>query len=354
MIEGMVSFPWNAESSPMFGALASALLPALGYREDTPYYCAPKGRVCTNCGDCGDATRLQRHHLQLYHDLLTTTGVGLLWGWPEDLDDRIGRALDLAGVTHREIPPEAGRDALFAAIKESVDAGVPVLMKLGGGADWHVATGYDADGRLYGLDAHAHYDASVRPAVKADGYTQDGLFILADWFAPLRRAVVITGRREEPIGLPELLDGMIRALDDPTRDALEREVVRKIDALAPENALETARRLNDLAGFPIEARWHVASCTDSTLPNRTGDARVREKLLGVTAQYVFDNDLPATHGTCWKIWAQLGVGPKTGYAVPENAAEYMHADELKRLFAIVFENDRIALSLLREARDLLG
>ena len=306
MIQNMVPFPTNAESSPLFGALASALLPALGYTRDTPFYCAPKGKICVRCGQCGNSSQLEKHHLQLYHDLITLTGVGLLWAWPQDLDSRVGRALAIAGVACRELAPEAGRDALFSAITESIDAGIPVLLKLGDGADWHVASGYDADGRLYGLDARAHYDATVRPALRADGYTEDGLFILSNWYAPLRRAVLLAGKTDKTPALPELLDGMIHALSEPGRDALEAEVMRGIGALTPENAYETARWLNDLAGFPIEARWHVASSTDSTLPRKTEGARVRDKLLAVTARYVFDDDLPATHGTCWKIWAQLG------------------------------------------------
>ena len=74
-------------------------------------------------------------------------------------------------------------------------------------------------------------------------------------------------------------------------------------------------------------------------------------------QYIFDDFKDSTHGICWKIWAQLGVGPKTHYKLPEDAAgrllEPETRAELKRLFAIVFENDRVVLGLLRETNQLI-
>jgi hypothetical protein len=44
-------------------------------------------------------------------------------------------------------------------------------------------------------------------------------------------------------------------------------------------------------------------------------------------QYVFDNELDATHGTCWKIWAQLVVGAETGFALPPNAGRLLLSKE---------------------------
>ena len=80
-------------------------------------------------------------------------------------------------------------------------------------------------------------------------------------------------------------------------------------------------------------------------------------MFDVIRYYVFDHALDATHGTCWKIWAQLGVGTETGFALPPNAGELLlkkeTQTELKRLFSIVFDNDVVVLKLLREAADLM-
>ena len=116
--------------------------------------------------------------------------------------------------------------------------------------------------------------------------------------------------------------------------------------------------MNGVAGYPIEARWHAAECVGATLMRMTENQAARDRLFAVVRQYVFDGELDATHGTCWKIWGLLGVGPETGYAVlPERAAgiaEPVAKAELRRLFAIVFQNDRVVLGFLREANEILG
>jgi len=81
---------------------------------------------------------------------------------------------------------------------------------------------------------------------------------------------------------------------------------------------------------------------------------VNDKLFLMIRQYVFDSEHDATHGTCWKIWAKLGVSPKTRYRVPRKGkvikllSRPEAKEELKRLFAIVFHNDREVLGFLRE------
>ena len=49
----------------------------------------------------------------------------------------------------------------------------------------------------------------------------------------------------------------------------------------------------------------------------------------------------------------MGVSKETGYALPPNAGKLLSKretqTELKRLFAIVFANDRVVLELMREA-----
>jgi hypothetical protein len=294
--------------------------------------------------------------VQLYHDYVTRTGVALGWAEPAGLgldDDFVGHAMDIAGLSWRRLIPANGQAAVFRALKAAVDVGFPALLKLGDGRDWHVCAGYDEAGRLYGLDSHAHFDKSVRPSVAPDEYTDDGWFALSDWFPHFQSAIVITDRGPSRVTLAESLSRMIRALEDSGAARLEAEVMARVDATTPKNAHETALWLNDVAGYPIEARWHAAECAGATLSRMTENPKVREKLVAVTRQYVFDSELDATHGTCWKIWGILGVGPATGYAVtPEGAAGIASSAakaELKRLFSIVFENDRVALGFLRDA-----
>ena len=167
-------------------------------------------------------------------------------------------------------------------------------------------------------------------------------------------SVVITGTCPKTIGFSDILSRLIKTLSHPNHAKLESELNARLEAVTASNASETAQWLLDIVGFPIEARWHAA---DSSLNRLSGNKKIDDTLFKIIRQYVFDNELDATHGTCWKIWALLGTGPRTNYRLPENAAELLLKEgttaELKRLFGIVFANDRFVLDVLREAEKLL-
>lgn len=376
-IDNIVQFPCDAQSSPFFCALASALLPALGYTEETPYYCAQKASFCIQCGGCGSKTNLQKFHNALYHDYQTITGVSFGWAWPElDSeyhtiknagtnwrwpDEFIGYIMGFAGLSWQRFSKGTARDTVYQAITMSVDSGFPVLVKLGTGQDWHVVTGYE-DGALCGLDSHTHYDSSVHPQIKPDRYTENGLFVISSWFESFEDAIILTGRCQPSITLSDVLTTIIHILEHPAHARLEADLNNRIDYITPDNAEDTARWLNDTAGFPIEARWHAAESFTSGessafgMLRLTDNQRVREKLGQIFFSYIADNN-NETHGVLWKVWGQLGVGPETGYSLPPNAAELVTRPEtkaeLKRLFSFVFKNDRDVLSVLREALELI-
>ncbi len=372
LLSNVIAFPTDAESSPFFGALASALTPALGYTEDTPFFCGQKASYCVGCGNC-KSTTLQKHRLLLYHDYQSFTGVSLGFVWPEEdsayqtlpgwhkgwrwPDEFFRFIFGYAGLAYKRFPKGSAKDDVLAAVRASIDRGLPLLMKLGAGPDWHVVTGYDGDGTLCGLDAHKHFDHTMRPTreiVAAQSYTDDGLFILADWYTHFRDAVVITGSAEKTVRYGDVLARMIQTLEHPAHGRLERDTAARLDGVSAANAWDTARWLLGVVGFPIEARWHVA---DSSLHTLCENQAAKDKLFGVIRQYVFDAELNATHGVCWKIWKQLGVGPETGYDLPAGAGDLLQRPqtraELKRLFSIVFANDRVVLGLLREAADII-
>lgn len=371
-IPNIIPFPDGAESSPFFGALASVLIPALGFTEDMPYFCDPKQSYCIDCGGC-NRTTLQKHRNRLYHDYQSFTGVSLGWVWPEEdseyqtmpgwykgwrwPDEFFDYIFGYAGLTWKRLIKGTAKDDVLAAVRASVDAGIPILMKLGSGPDWHIVTGYDDGGTLYGLDSHKHFDHTMRPTraiVAVQGYTDDGLFILPDWFTHFQDAVIITGRAEKTVTYSDILARMIQTLEHPAHSRLENDLIARLDEVTPENSRETAQWLLSIVGFPIEGRFHAA---DSNLHNFCDNKDAREKVFSMIRQYVFDSELDATHGTCWKIWAQLGVGTETGYALPPNAGELLlkkeTQTELKRLFAIVYDNDRVVLKLLRDAAQII-
>lgn len=379
-LDGIVHFPCDAQGSPFFCALAAVLTPALGYTENTPHYCAPKGQMCTGCGECGKQTMLQRHFCNLYHVYQTISGVSFGWAWPEDSttpyqtvenkgpgwdwpDEFIAFLLGFAGLTWRRF---SGRDVIDAkdevyhAVAQSIDAGVPALLKLGQGPDWHVVTGYE-NGVLYGLDSHEHFDAAVHPTVAPAYYTEDGRFVLPNWQEQLRHAIVITGKSAPSVTLRQVLERILRVLDHPAHGWVAEEVARRIEGISPQNARHTAQWFNQVVSFPIEARWHAAEafCPVGSPLYPPGTSEDVKRYLGETlfARYI-KNDNNETHGTCWKIWGLLDVSPQTGYRVGPAAEEQLLRPgtqrALKELFALVFENDRAVAGAIRSVLEDRG
>ena len=372
-LQGIVQYPVDAQSNSFFCALASALLPALGYAEDTPYFCAPKGRRCVSCGECGEKTALQKHHLALYHALLAASGVAFGFSYPEDdtveehsfpgvekgwrwPDAFVDFLMGVAGLSWRRLRREEGAQAVCASVCGALEAGFPVPVRLGGegkyGPDtaWQVAIGYEG-GALLGLDSYAHtlQNSSAR-------YAADGSFVLEDWPERLLDAIVITGRAPLPATYGEVLARAAAVLDNPANGRLEREVLRRIEAVPPETAQDTACMLIGIASVPIEARWHAAEafCTRENLLWRLEGSEAVKRELGeaLFARYIRNNS-GETHGVCWKIWGLLGVGVETGFGPAADSGERLLQKsvqrELKALFSAVFQNDREVLAALMRA-----
>ena len=88
-VEGLVSFPVNAQRNSFFGALSSILLYRNAYTEDTPFFCGRFQRDCIRCGSCDKEPFLHKHHLKIYQYLITVTGCAYFW-----IDGEIGNSYD--------------------------------------------------------------------------------------------------------------------------------------------------------------------------------------------------------------------------------------------------------------------
>ncbi len=343
ILEHQVPFPVGAESDNFTAALASALVIARGYTEETPYWCTQNRRYCIHCRPCGDHP-LENHHGSIYHCLLTAStlafgfdypwddtvephtlpGFGSGWRWDDNYIDALAR---FAGFSWRRFDGTSTREEVLSAIKVSLDNGFPTLLRLESEMEWILAAGYDAD-TVYGLDSQLHA-------------------LSENWHSVLRDAIVITGNTAPDMSCRELLERMVSALSYKEHAALEGVIMNALDHVTAENAMDIAGMMNGINGVPIEARWHAAegfSGTDNMLCNICTDKEIHDRLKDVFfARYIMDGN-DETHGIGWKIWRALGVGPKTGYDITEqSAALIMQKDTqetLKRLFAKIFENDR--------------
>lgn len=356
ILEHQVPFPVDAESDNFTAALASALVIARGYTEETPYWCASNRRYCIHCSPCGNRL-LERHQLSVYHCLLTAStlafgfdypwddtvvkhslpGFSDGWRWDDGFVDALAR---FAGFSYQRFDGASAQENVLSTMKRFMDSGFPTLLRLENEMEWIVTVGYDAD-TLYGLDSRFHA-------------------LAGNWHSVLRDAVVITGNTAPDMSYKELLERIVSALSYDGHTALESVIMNALDHVTMENAMDTAGMMCGINGVPIEARWHAAEaftgaenllcniCTDKEIHGRLGDV--------FFARYLMDGN-DETHGIGWKIWSALGVGPETGYAVTGQSAALILQKEtqetLKRLFAKMFENDRAVCAAIQACLEQL-
>lgn len=350
ILEHQICFPVDAESDSFTAALASALVIARGYTEETPYWCAPNHRYCIHCSPCGDHL-LQRHQLSIYHCLLTasTLAFGFDYPWDDSVDphslpgfsrgwrwdDGFVHALArFAGFSYLRFDGARAQGEVISAMKSSLDIGFPTLLRLENEMEWILAVGYDAD-MVYGLDSQFHA-------------------LPDNWFSTLRDAIVITGNTAPKMSCKELLERIASALSYDEHHALEGVIMDALDHVTPENAMDIAGMMCGINSVPIEARWHAAEAfggEENLLSNICTDKEIHSRLSDVfLSRYIMDGN-DETHGIGWKIWSALGVGPETGYAITRQSADLILQKEtqetLKRLFAKVFENDRAVCAEIR-------
>lgn len=360
-LSGMSLYSVDVEDNLLLCAMTTLFLKLKNYDDTTPFFCSKNNRLCNSCGKCGKQSNLARHHLDLYHYLLTVTGVGLLWDDPNEageydlkyirgitpplLEDRLDFAMKAEGFEYVRLDKLLGEQEIFRQITESIRGDKPVLMKLGDGNEWCVVTGFDRQTRaIYGLDAKDH--PACRSAQNRS-YTEEGLFISTDWFRNLRKALIVTNKAAQTMELSDLLTRITGQLLMPERSVLEDVIPRMIDSITVENARGIADYLNRIAGYAVEGRWHCAECFGSLLLRQTEDEKVRAQLRTCVDLYF------NTHDTCWQIWGQMGVGPHTNYKLPNRISQMMldrdRQEKLKELFAQIFLNDRAVLERLQDS-----
>lgn len=342
-------FPAGAESNGFIAALSSALLPCLGITAETPYWCSPNGKFCTNCGECS-GSKLTKHQEMLYHILLTVSGLAFTFDYPEDddvgflttPDTPIGwrwnepfvkNIMDFVGLSYMRFTKQSVLEMLDI-LRKSMDAGYPTLCAdtrdiSGNGAwshCWNVAFGYTDD------SIHIMHHGSEIASETDTAYS--------DW-------IVITGKTQQKQTYRDVLTRIYTILTDPSHDVLEQEINSDLLNVTEENAVGLAYKMMGINSVPIETRWHAAEAfcsSDNLLSSLTDDTAVKQKLSALFFDRYIANDNNETHGICWKIWGLLHVGPETDYMPTEESFALIQKpevqEEMRRLWKIVFENDR--------------
>ena len=356
ILEHQVPYPVDAESDNFTAALASALVIARGYTEETPYWCVPNRRYCIHCSPCGN-NLLERHQVSIYHCLLTASTLAFGfdypwddtvnphslpgfpggWRWDDGFVDALAR---FAGFSYLRFDGTSPQKELLSTMKGSLDAGFPTLLRLENETEWILSVGYDAD-TVYGLDSKFHA-------------------LSENWHSMLREAIVITGNTAPDMSYKELLERIASALSYDEHTALESVIMNALDHVTEENAMDTAGMMCGINSVPIEARWHAAeafSGAENLLCEISTNREIHSRLSDIfSARYTTEGN-DETHGIGWKIWGALGVGPKTGYDITQQSAALILQKEtqetLNRLFAKIFENDRAVCAEIQACLKLL-
>ena len=350
-------FPSGAESNGFIAALSSALLPCLGITERTPYWCAPNGSFCTDCGGCS-RSGLTKHQEMLYHTLLAASGLAFTFDYPEDddvgfhtmPDTPIGwrwdepfveNIMDFAGLSYMRYTDKSISE-MRDILHNSIDSGYTALC-----ADtrnisesgtwsrcWNVICGYTEDGILvmnHGGEIVTETDSTY-----------------SDW-------IVITGKAERKQTYRDVLVRIYAILTDPSHAVLEQEIYSDLSNVTEENAVGLAYKMMGINGVPIETRWHAAEAfcsSENLLSSLTNDTAVKSRLSDLFfSRYIADNN-NETHGIGWKIWGLLHVGPETGCMPVEESFMLIQQpevqEEMKRLWRIVFDNDCVVAEGIRK------
>lgn len=351
----IVPFPSGAESNGFFAALSSAVMPCLGITADTPFWCSPNGSYCKHCQNNCDPWH--RHQEMLYHTLLTAGGTAFTFDYPED--DEVGfhtmpdtpigwrweepftaNLMDFAGLSYARYTDKSITE-MRGILQKSIDAGYTALC-----ADtrnisengawsrcWNAICGYMEDGILV-----MHHGGEIVTETDTT---------YSDW-------IVITGKVERKQTYRDVLKRIYTILTNPSHDALEQEIYADLSNVTEENAVGLAYKMMGINGVPIETRWHAAEAfcsSDNLLSSLTEDESLKSRLSDLFFSRYIANDNNETHGTGWKIWGALGVGPNTRCMPTEESFALIREpevqDELKRLWRIVFDNDRaVAVKIL--------
>lgn len=373
-------FPYDAESDGFIAALSSAVCAAKKYTDDTPFWCTPNGCYCQKCGGC-DGQSLGKTQLSVYHCLITASGLAFGFDYPEDDsvgahtipdtpvgwrwdNDFLADIMDFAGLSFIRCKNKTVAE-IREIVKDSIDAGYPSMAanysaypdEMAWASCWKIVSGYTDDGITvmnYGGEVSDEADGSYEDVIVINGEADR-----AD-DAACRQAYF------------DILKRIYAVLSDPSHDALENEIMSDLSNVTPENAVMLSHKLMGINGVPIEARWHAAeaftskgnllyslvnsSPADSAESDEVKD--VAEKMADLLFKRYFAEGNNETHGICWKIWACLNVGPRTQYLPTEESFKLIQQpdvqSELKRLFKIVFDNDRAVADGIMEILNALN
>ena len=183
----------------------------------------------------------------------------------EEYDDYIKFTMGFAGFTYEYFDKQSEKSAVWEAVRKSIDADRPALMRFGPGYEWYVITGYDEkNGALYGLGSKEYWKD------KPGAYKGD-MFVSEHWYEHMAEAVIVTGKSTPTVTLDDVFRrtiGILEAMEKMgyfQRSADYLNDNANFEGYDHAQYLALAERICSFFGLPVDSR--DAGCPFKNLAN---------------------------------------------------------------------------------------
>jgi hypothetical protein len=161
---------------------------------------------CNLCGECGRTAEFD--FKQYSHNSLQWFFMMVMGGRQNKVNP--DALFGFAGYRYEVLTKNDGYETLKNAIVRSVSNDVPILMTFEDNAGLcNLITGYDNKGdTVIGYDGNFTYWRSIikKELVPKDGYLDNHMFYLSDWFNQVDKVYIITGKNTPTFSLRDALD----------------------------------------------------------------------------------------------------------------------------------------------------
>ena len=316
LIENVIPYPLDCEVR-LGSIMASLLTSQKRDLSDEPALCQSSGEPCLRCGKCRGWTLREQYYWGLTNEYAFVSGQPLLQfdmsGQDAESRDemqmlaREGDCLDFmlgyAGYEYRTVEAAAGKEAVFAAVRDSLDRGMPVLLQYKVDELWLLVTGYDDTGALYGYEGGSYEGYCQRMTPAPDRYGGK-LFQTTNWHEAMARAVIVGDKCPPRVSLDDAI-ARNAALMEPIfeHDYYGRAAQYILDEGnyrdEGDNLRRQAKLIDDFIGGPIIGRSIVSWFPFDQLDNNGGDKC--RKTLERVRDWCCD-----IHEICWVAWRGIG------------------------------------------------
>lgn len=345
MIEQVYPFPTGCETNRFFGALSSMHMavhpqkPPLNIAHEFIFH------VLFTVSGAG-SLRLQQSLIP--HELKAYEANTMLRFVPDHMD----YSLQYAGYTYQKLcAQQVSKTAVMQAVKDSVDKGIPVLLKTADSIQWNVVCGYDdTEDLLMGLDAKDHYDNPVIPGyrmVHASQYLDNGYYCDTQWYETMDYVLICTPAPKN-ISLYAAVEKFCHSLEINLLNGFNAyiKLLQKDDSFFTDKDDSYIKKLYEYAdgilGYMMECSHHVSEAFGVVWKSQIANPSINPRLQDIFS--TLDAIITQTQGTVWKHWNYKPEGVDKSLLLRDAA----YRQTLWNYFVRIEEDDRKTVTLLKE------